>query len=82
MHGFVLTHHPQYDYLGLVCVCKKPTQASANQLLEREELRLRVQVMAVEIIRLWWRRCKRRLANIKITDEEDEVIQCNTRHRV
>jgi hypothetical protein len=61
---------------------KKPTQASANQLLEREELRLRFQVMAVEIIRLWWRRCKRRLANIKITEEEDEVIQCDTRHKV
>jgi len=60
--------------LRWVCVCKKSTQASANQLLEREELRLRVQVMAVEIIRLWWKRCKRRLANFKITDEEDEVI--------
>lgn len=67
--------------LGL-CLQQKPTQASANQLLEREELRLRVQVIAVKIIRLWWRSCKRRLSNIKVTDEEDEVIQCNTRYRV
>ena len=70
----LLTQKSQHDCMGLVCVRKKNTQAQANHILEREDLRLRIQEMAVKIIHRWWKRCQRRMAKIKISDIEAEVF--------
>ena len=70
----LLTQKSQHDCMGLVCVRKKKTQAQANHILEREDLRLRIQVLAVKIIYRWWKRCQRRVAKIEISDLEAEVI--------
>jgi hypothetical protein len=59
---------------GFGLCSQKNTQAQANHLLEREDLRLRIQVLAVKIIYRWWKRCQRRVAKIEISDLEAEVI--------
>ena len=59
-------------WLGL-CL-PKPMQVAANQMLEREELRLKIEVLAVRIIQRWWKSCVRRMAKIAINKYDREVM--------
>ncbi len=59
---------------GWVCVCQKPIQVAANQMLEREELRLKIEVLAIRIIQRWWKSCVRRMAKIAINKYDREVM--------
>jgi hypothetical protein len=49
-------------------------QVAANQMLEREELRLKIEVLAVRIIQRWWKSCVRRMAKIAINKYDREVM--------
>ena len=65
---------PQHNCVVSFVFAKKTMQVAANQMFEREELRLKIEVLAVRIIQRWWKSCVRRIAKITINRYDREVL--------